>query len=324
MQTLSDSIQEQKAVLAQRAAPPVPDLDARQAAAEKHARWVEKCMALSEADLRKMAAESDCQYGERCGARGFCTFDLPPQHPCFGTAYPCSCRTAEINARRLEAMFEDAEVPAIYHGLGFDTFEQLPMDGKYDALSAARTFAKVDEFRYRRGLELKGMVKSGLMFYGPVGTGKSGLSVAILQAWKEAKQSVLWITWGHLVSRIQDTYGRDYDPRVRDDSLTRKKLLEAAQNIQLLILDDFGDVERRSTTDDRRDIAYSIIDYRHGRNLPTVITTNLAPCPNDAVADIENYWGPRIARRLRELCHLVGIGGVDIQRWADRRRESAA
>jgi DNA replication protein DnaC len=274
----------------------------------------ERLMQLTEADLRERAAQSGCMYGELCGGIGFIGFELPQEHPQFGQSFPCQCRASELNARRLLRLFDDAEVPPLYRGLGFDTFEKLPdLDGKTKALDAARAMADREYFRLRRGLDLGGDVRPGLTLFGPVGAGKSGLSVAILRAWAEAGAVALWITWQHLVSKIQATY--DHDPRVNGAAAhTREQLIEAAQRVELLVIDDFGDVERPRATDDRRDIAYSILDYRHQRGLATVVTTNL---PLNQHAD-EAYFGRRIARRWVELTHYVVCNGVDIQRDARR------
>jgi DNA replication protein DnaC len=273
---------------------------------------------MTEADLRNAAAQSGCMYGELCGGIGYIGFDLPQEHPQFGQSFPCQCRAAELNARRLLHLFDDAEVPPLYRGLGFDTFERLPnLDGKTKALDAARAMADRAYFKHRHGLDLGGDVRPGLTLFGPVGAGKSGLSVAILRAWAEAGAVALWITWQHLINKIQATYNND--PRVNGAAThTREQLIEGAQRVELLVIDDFGDVERWRATDDRRDIAYEILNYRHQRDLATVVTTNL---PLNEHAD-KAYFGKRISRRWIELTHYVVCGGVDIQRDARRNGRS--
>ena len=71
-----------------------------------------------------------------------------------------------------------------------------------------------------------------------------------------------------------------------------------------------GDVE----TTDKREKIYQLINYRHGHNLPTLFTTNLTP------GQLGEYFEPRIAGRLVEMCAVVGVTGIDLRRHNGDRR----
>jgi DNA replication protein DnaC len=259
-------------------------------------------------ELKRQMANNGCVAGEQCAGMGFMKFeDLPQQHPAAGRVFTCGCIATQMEARRLASMFEDADVPERYHNLGFATFEALSdgqLQGKREALKLCRQFANAQLFDHDGGIVADDGVKRGLLLYGPVGRGKSGLSVAIFRAWSEAKRTGLWIAWIDFLEKIKETYHTEANTR---------DVVRAAQNVQLLIVDEFGDVARGASggnfavTDHAREKAWEVIGHRHARNAPTVITSNLSP------ARIYEQFGAMMGDRIRELCHAAEVGGVNLR-----------
>jgi len=66
----------------------------------------------------------------------------------------------------------------------------------------------------------------------------------------------------------------------------------------VLGIDDMGAEKSTEWTDEQ---LFMVADYRHNRNLPTIVTSNLSP------AKLEARYGPRICRRLFEGARLLTI-----------------
>jgi len=194
--------------------------------------------------------------------------------------------------RRMEKLYGPCmEVPKRYQGLTPQTLETLgprAMEGKREAIEAATRWAKGEG------------EKPGLLLYGKAGRGKS-----VLGWWAVPQRGWgLWLTWPELTRKIQSSYSRDGDSEA---------MIEAAQNVPVLFLDDMGDPDRRGMeSNDKRDILFQIVNHRLVHSKPTFITTNLAG------SDIAKQFGHRIASRLLELCEWCNVGGVDLRILGER------
>ncbi|MBN1287864.1 MAG: ATP-binding protein [Anaerolineae bacterium] len=261
--------------------------------------------ALTAADLRQIAAAQPCG----CGGTGWVGFDVPFDHPCHGRLFRCRCRAGDAERARLAGLF-GAGVPPRYRRLTFESFARMPpelLDGKGEALEAAQSFAGVEQYRLDGGLYWRGELRAGLLLFGPVGRGKTGLAAAVCRAWIEAGAAPLWITWGELVETIQREYGRAGDGQY--------ERLDRARGADLLILDEFGDVDGAgAASNDQRRIAYRVLGHRHDHWLPTLITTNLNPMRDDDGSDLCDRFGAPIHDRVAEaLCHCVPVEGPNLR-----------
>ncbi|MEZ4515678.1 MAG: hypothetical protein R3C44_02185 [Chloroflexota bacterium] len=54
----------------------------------------------------------DCPF---CEGLGYVVPDVPPEHPGFGRAVPCSCRAAEQEQERLNSVLRISQIGALAH-----------------------------------------------------------------------------------------------------------------------------------------------------------------------------------------------------------------
>jgi hypothetical protein len=212
----------------------------------------------------------------------------------------------QAHQERIEATFQRAGIPARFEGLGFDTIPPEHRKGKEQAIAAARQFAT-------QGYVLRpdGKRRPGLALIGRPGVGKTGILSVAFRERLAAGAAGLWIELYAFFGEIQGEYGKeggDADGKLR-----------AAQRAEVALLDDCGDPDRakvnpatgepaiQAETDDRRRILWEIVDYRHGHELPTLVTSNLSR------GDFEAQWGSRLAARLWELCWIVPVMGQDLR-----------
>ena len=223
----------------------------------------------------------------------------------------------DVTQRRLSERFERAGIPERFMGLGFDTIPEEHRAGKEQAIAAGRMFAErghvvpAEVRAYDPGqCHVDRRKKPGLCFVGNPGVGKTGILSVAFRA-RLGKKAGLWIELYEFFNAVQSKYGKeggDADAR-----------LEAAKTAPLLFLDDVGDPDRllrdrdgtvlgiAAETDDRRRLLWEILDYRHGQELPTLMTSNLTR------SNFERQWGTRLAARAWEMCWVVPVTGCDLR-----------
>ena len=260
--------------------------------------------------IKRALSSRPCDGFSNCGGQRFVLADVPPQHPLFGQAIPCSCYVDEANARRLRAVFERMRVPPEMRNLTLDSFREIPSrlrQGKDKAALAAGRMADVEGFRQAGGVVIDGVSKPGLVFYGPVGTGKTGLATAIALSWLMAGRGVAFFNWYGLWEQIQKWYG---EPGGGAQIEQRMAELESAA---LLVLDDFGSLTREHETPDRTEKFGQIVDARAMAHQPMVLTTNLKP------ESLTGYFADagRIASRLTKACHFIPVEGADLRPYVE-------
>lgn len=141
-------------------------------------------------------------------------------------------------------------------------------------------------------------VRPGLVFYGPVGVGKTGLLAAAFNALLPEIKGMLYLRVQQMLALLRDTW------RSQDSELD---LLESFQAAPLLFLDDFNVHGDGSTLPrHQRDYMEHILRERDGANRLTLITTNCAP---DAFTEM---WGERTAEIALKL-HWVKLGGAKLR-----------
>lgn len=222
-------------------------------------------------------------------------------------AVPCNCSRQRALANR----FRESRLPPRMRSYTFDSFnlkyysrqlmDPVKKISLYEsanlALKAAREFVR--DFSQRPNTD-------GLLFTGPVGSGKTYLACCIANALLQQGQVVLFVVVPDLLDRIRSTYDAS-----RQGNITEQELLDTAREVPLLILDDLG---AHNYTDWTRNKLYSILNYRLNHELPVIITTNIS------LEDLEEYLGERTTSRILQMCRPYRLM-VDMDIRVVQRRE---
>lgn len=142
----------------------------------------------------------------------------------------------------------------------------------------------------------------GLLFYGPVGTGKSFTAACIANALLNKGIPVIMTSFVKILQEIQNG---------RMDEGTYLRTLDAAR---LLIIDDLG-AERN--TDYALEKVYNVVDSRVRSNRPMILTTNLTLA---YMKDPQDIRYTRIYDRIFESCYPVQMPGRSFRLDAGNKR----
>jgi DNA replication protein DnaC len=228
---------------------------------------------------------------EVCPAcKGFGVLETPE-----GRVITCRCRAAGLAEARMRA----AEIPERYLNCKVENYD-LKRPGASQSHMRASLIARkfIEEWKTR---------DRGLMFVGPVGVGKTHLSVAILKTLIEDwGVRGLFCDFSDLLERIQATFSRT-NPDSADD------VLAPYRDAELLVLDELG---ARRPTDWVRDVLYGLINTRYNRQRLTIVTSNYSDAPvRQGEEKLEDRIGTMVRSRLYEMCDLVVLDGLDYRAW---------
>lgn len=190
-----------------------------------------------------------------CGGRGW----VIQSDGGVGAARACSCREQGIALRLLDL----AGIPPRYRHCKVTSFQTSSASPALRLqLSNARTVAE----QYVEGfLQEGGFRKSGLLFVGPPGVGKTHLAVGVLvELIERYRVRGRFAEFTSLIHQIQATF----DPGSPE---SKREVLDPLMSAELLVLDELG---AQQPTPWVRDILYLIINHRYTRQLPTIFTTN--------------------------------------------------
>ena len=223
-----------------------------------------------------------------CQDAGYLRGDFPVGHPMFGRIVPCVCKQQELDDRRADELRQLSNLDMFNHQ-SFEEFDST-IDGVADAYDAAVEFAQEPGHRW-------------LFLYGPCGTGKTHLAVAVARyAMQWHNMSVYFAVVPDLLDHLRATFdpnsGSAYDDR-----------FNSIRNAQLLVLDDLG---TENATPWAKEKLYQIINHRYMEQLPTVITSNVDQKKVD----------DRIMSRIMDhrLSQYVVVDAEDFRRPGDARR----
>ena len=239
-----------------------------------------------------------------CGGTGWQTVERGQERE----AVRCECRVKGRGARLLAA----AHIPARYEHCDLSNFQYDPDDKNQTSIIKARTFAG-------RFVEDYPVEKTGLLFVGSVGVGKTHLAVGIIKDLiREKGIHCLFCDYRELLKSIQNSY----NPSVQ---ATEMEILRPVFEAEVLVLDELGAVR---STEWVFDTVNYLLNSRYNNNKTTIITTNF-PDGEETNAEIDNLRSPsateraarretlgdrigeRMRSRLHEMCKTVEINGPD-------------
>lgn len=231
-------------------------------------------------------------------------------------AIRCECRVKT----RAERLLAAAHIPARYEHCDLSSFEYDPDDKQQASIFRARTFAG-------RFVEDYPVEKTGLLFVGTVGVGKTHLAVGIIKDLiREKGIHCLFCDYRELLKAIQNSY----NPSVQ---ATEMQILRPVFDAEVLVLDELGAVR---STEWVFDTVNYILNSRYNENKTTIITTNFPDRPEQEKADDGNprsysaadraarsetlgdRIGERMRSRLHEMCKKVEIEGPDYREHSKR------
>jgi DNA replication protein DnaC len=216
----------------------------------------------------------------------------------------CECFMQE----RAPRLLAQARIPVRYQECELASYKT---DGD-PSLSTAKMVAE-------RFIEQYPIDKTGLMFIGSIGVGKTHLAVAAIKELIRRKgiPSVFY-EYRELLKEIQDSYNGD-------SQTTELEVLRPIFDAQVVVLDELGAVKPSQWV---WDTVSFILNTRYNANRTTLITTNLLDepalgAPGRRPGMREDSLGDRIGERMRsrlyEMCRVVKMRGEDYrQRFRSR------
>jgi DNA replication protein DnaC len=218
----------------------------------------ETAAGISKANTPTSSSTSE-QQGDQCpvcGGLGYVARDLPTDHPDFGKLFPCSCKLAEREQRRMDQLRALSNLDQLARltfasfvpeGYGLTPDKAANLRFAYDL---ARAYAEQPE--------------GWLVLFGGYGCGKSHLAAAIANRAIERGQPVLFVVVPDLLDYLRATFSPN-------SAATYDERFDQVRNAPLLILDDLG---TQSSTAWAQEKLFQILNYRYTARLPTVVTSN--------------------------------------------------
>lgn len=207
------------------------------------------------------------------------------------------CRCQKVPDRL--ALFTDLGIPARHADASFDTFDP------------ARCNALFPVFSWVRGFRPGGGTR-GLVLWGDVGRGKTHLAVAA------ARKLVMdhglrarFIEFSHLLSQLKAGF---------DAGQGQEAVLHELVQLDLLVIDELG---KGRNTEWEQQVIDELVSRRYNALRPILATTNYAPGRATGLRDVNlataegaaqtlaDRLGERVYSRIRAMCDLVEVAGVD-------------
>ncbi|MCP4873536.1 MAG: ATP-binding protein [Proteobacteria bacterium] len=220
----------------------------------------------------------------------------------------CSC----LKARRRLEMFNSANIGKRFVNATLGTYKP-----KTKIQAAAQMKAEQFALQYPS-------VEHGLLFYGPVGTGKTHLVVAIFRELTLRKGvGCRFIDYGNLLQDLRRSYADK-----RGDGYLMMPLV----NVELLVIDELG---KGRGTEWEETVLDDLISRRYNAGRTTLCTTNFdptltpleqEPSPNQSftgrelraagtrLPSLSERIGERIYSRLCAMAEFVEVDGGDYRR----------
>jgi DNA replication protein DnaC len=233
---------------------------------------------------------------ERCHGARWLRLDVADRtDPNFGKTIQCpDCRSGYLLQRNLERMI--GGVPSKYRDCTFDNFPATR--------AAQRTL--IGQLRHW----LTDPHAPWLYLFGPTGTGKTSLAVAVLrESMEQLLLSGAFKMAPDVLELLRDTY-RTREAYEADEH----DMLDLLRECDLLVLDDLGSEHHKPGQEDWADEKlFQVIAGRDANKRRTIITSNLS------LSELREHLGhPRTPSRIEEMCQ--GRWVIDMTGLPDLRR----
>lgn len=190
------------------------------------------------------------------------------------------------NQRRMEELFKKSGVGKKFQTRTFEN--TMTNKDNVNAIEKSLKFTK--EFP---------KIQKGLLFSGPVGTGKTHLAASIAN---ELIKNLYTVAFGNItdiIMLIKSTYGKESE-------LTELEIIKTlTDDVDLLIIDDLG---KEYATENTITILYHIINKLSENYKPVIITTNLT---SEELIKKYKDKGKAIVSRIAEMTEPVILTGDD-------------
>jgi DNA replication protein DnaC len=207
----------------------------------------------------------------------------------------------QAKADRIARLFEQAKLGARFKEKTFKAWQKR--EDMQHAFDAAYRYTMFWDKHLKDG--------TGMLMFGPVGTGKSHLAAAIVNELIPREVTAIFQGAPELLRLFRATY--DAESKVKE-----AELMQALVEADLLVVDDIG---AEKWTEYTEALLYQIIDARYRDKRPLVVTTNLSLTTPPL---LETAIGPRALDRLIETCELIEVGGTSYRKEEAIRRATQA
>jgi DNA replication protein DnaC len=220
----------------------------------------------------------------RCRGAGFVHPTLPNGKPNYARVTPCGC----LGASQQENLEQYSNLGA----LKAYTFDKLSPQGLSGSQDAQRRFKDAFETAKRYATSPKGW----LVLVGPSGAGKTHLAAAIASDRLSRRDSVLFITVADLLDHLRSSFSPE-------SQVPYDRFFDQVKGAPLLVLDD---LTARAATPWAQEKLDQLLNSRYQNELPTVITTEIAP------ADMDERWRNRLSDVRLSQIFLLGEDSTEL------------